>query len=567
MSLRNHLIGLQKKSFLSLKQEVIDLRRFESFEISSYRQSYLNEVKTYKNISSKEALFQAIADADIVFCGDFHTLARSQYTAKKILEFLFSQKKNVTFALEMIPRDKEKIADDYIQGHISEEIFLDLLHYQKIWGFPWEHYRPIFELAQKHKSQILGINTSQGGYLPLDKRDQFAAKAIAHAWIKNNNQVIFCQYGDFHMARQHIPNACRKILKELGAAPAKMLTVFQNSDDIYWSLVNDSPSLQADVVQISSEAFCVLNTTPWIKWQSYQTWMDDHMSLLEPTSEESWEIHHAPDYFHKIVMLSQNIKNFLKFAGDTRDQLKVYSSDDLESYEAVNTSVLKARAVLKDPALQNILDREMIENRTLFLPDIPLIYLQDISINRMAQKASQWVAYCMCKNFKVLDQSFSSHEIFSRLCMIECIGFFGSKIINPKQKVAYLKDFKVFLARIQNEALSKNEVVRQHVARNVLKIFDDVGSGVSREGRQERLNDLIPDLGQDQLFFLVSQSVGKVLGDYLYRLVLQEKININQLKKLYRCFDSKNTCFMVLDALICRVQNDDVWKYSKDDFF
>ncbi|MEZ4846208.1 MAG: hypothetical protein R2877_04445 [Bdellovibrionota bacterium] len=50
-----------------------------------YRKVYLAEVDTYADISSKSELMMDLEDAQIIYCGDFHTLQRSQYTAIKIL--------------------------------------------------------------------------------------------------------------------------------------------------------------------------------------------------------------------------------------------------------------------------------------------------------------------------------------------------------------------------------------------------------------------------------------------------------------------------------------------------
>jgi len=565
MSIRNHLISLQKRTFLSLKQEILDLQRFEPRDLKQYRQIYLSEVKSYESLSSKKDLFDSISQASIVFCGDFHTLSRSQYTAIKLLEFLIQKGKSIQLALEMIPRAVESIANDYVAGLIDEETFLKLIHYEHIWGFPWLNYKPFFDLAKHHRMSILGINTQYDGYNPLAIRDEHAAKAIAYAHLRAPESIVFCLYGDLHVAQAHIPKACAALFQQAKTKPPTMVTVYQNSDDIYWKLVEKELIYDVDVVKVQTNQFCILNTAPWIKWQSYQTWSEDHIALLEPSSEESWEIHHAPDYFHKVLMYVEKIKNFLRIDVPDLGKLCVYTSDDMDVHEIVGKSILDTQNKLPK-ALKPLLDTEMIENRSLFLPQVPLIFLQDVSINRMSQKASQWVAYQLTSGFRIYSPNFSDTEHFLRLVLIECLGYFGSKIINPKQKTSHIKDFERFLARIEGESLSDNERIQKQTSHTVISIFDKIQQSISH--RRDTLDWAIPDIMDPQNFFLSARAVGKVLGDQLYRLVLLEDIKLEGIVPMYQSFASEKSVTLMVSKLVrlCYAKGL-LFHESKDDFF
>ncbi|MEZ4818807.1 MAG: hypothetical protein R3A45_02505 [Bdellovibrionota bacterium] len=95
-------------------------------------------------------------------------------------------------------------------------------------GFPWLHYRPIFDLAQKYQIPILGVNTTDAGYQPFHVQDRHAAKAIFNTVAEDDQTVVFCLYGDLHLADIHIPQKCRAYFKKYNKPEPKILTVFQN---------------------------------------------------------------------------------------------------------------------------------------------------------------------------------------------------------------------------------------------------------------------------------------------------------------------------------------------------
>ncbi|MEZ4818808.1 MAG: hypothetical protein R3A45_02510 [Bdellovibrionota bacterium] len=140
-----------------------------------------------------------------------------------------------------------------------------------------------------------------------------------------------------------------------------------------------------DVVKVKNNQYCVLSSTPWIKWQSYQSWVEDHVSILDSIDDQEWDIYYTPDYFHVVMEHAQQIKKFLQINIPNPEDLHVYSSQDTEVSDIVNKYIVKAKKRV-NPIMQNMIDIEMIENRCLFLPHVPLIYLQDVSLNRIFKR-------------------------------------------------------------------------------------------------------------------------------------------------------------------------------------
>src|SRR5205814_1278322 len=143
--------------------------------------------------------------------------------------------------------------------------FLKAIEWKKNWGFPWDHYKPLFRWAQKHKVRVFGLNLKKekGSLQGLRERDQFSAEQIAEIAKKHPDRKLFIIYGDLHLAKAHLPAKVEKKLKS-----KKFLFVFQNSEKIYFQLLKKEIEHQVDVVRRGGNQFCLLSVPPWVKWQN-----------------------------------------------------------------------------------------------------------------------------------------------------------------------------------------------------------------------------------------------------------------------------------------------------------
>jgi uncharacterized iron-regulated protein len=565
-SLRHHLLRLQKQTFLRLQQEILDQRRYEERAMRTYRNTYLEEVSSYKKISSKNILLSQCLESSIIYCGDFHTLSRAQYTAVKIIRFLCENNKKVKLGLEMIPNSMQHWANDYVQGRINEEDFLDCMVYEKTWGFPWENYRPLFECAKQYQLSILGLNTSDAGYQTFAYRDKAAAKIMVKSLKKDPHTPIFCLYGDLHLASKHIPRYVAQQFKKKKMQAPPTTTVFQNSDAIYWQLADHHTSVEADVVEVNDSQFCVLSSTPWIKWQSYQSWVEEHITLLDEMDEgQQWDLHYAPDYFHTVYEYAQQIAQFLNVQAKDLDDFRVFSSMDVDHAQNIESIIAQAMKRV-DSSAPNMLQVEMVHNRCLFLPHQRTIYLQDGSPNRMAEKASQWVAYCLTNHFCIYHASFTPKERFYRLVLIEMIGFFGSKIINPKRKTNHLRDWQRCLQEWYRKRLSPTQKLHKKVAQKILQHQSHVRAYLHDEMDAGSLRGVYHQ--DHEPFFLTAQGIGRLMGDYLYTLVQDERVAQLDIAELFASLsreDQAQDTFWLLAQMLNKKRMSS--QKSKDELF
>ena len=105
------------------------------------------EFKNGWRASSLKELHQALNKAKVVLGADFHAYSQSQRAHVRLLRDQI--RRPVVLALECLLVEHEEAAESYLAGNISEDRFLDELDWEKNWGFPWFHYRPLFELSRE----------------------------------------------------------------------------------------------------------------------------------------------------------------------------------------------------------------------------------------------------------------------------------------------------------------------------------------------------------------------------------------------------------------------------------
>ena len=539
MSTQKTLIELQKESFSELKNQIVKQRKNEDPKITRYRKTYLDEVESYDAISSKSELFNDISDANIIYCGDFHTLKRSQYSALKILRYLVEQGRDVFLGLELVATDKETITNEFVQGRMSEKEFLETIHYEKIWGFPWTNYQQLFDYASKNNIHIVGLNSKHAETDALNVRDQTAAQRIVDFTEQYPEAVLFCLYGDLHISHDHIPEKVEKLLAKNKLRNVKSVTIFQNSDEIYWKLLEENLAHQIDVVKLGNRKYCILSSTPWIKWQSYQSWIDESCALLEDHEEDTFGYYQQlPDFFFEVQDFAKQILEFLNESLTTFDDLQIHTALDTKVMGKIDQYFNSLEHAPKK-SVQNILDSELVENRSVLIPDLSVIYLLDFSRNRAAEKAAQWVATKMSNGLKIYSKDFDEREIFYRLILWEAIGYFGSKIINPKRKCDQYEDLRNKIERSEHKRLTVPEREERDVAIQVLK---HRAYELEREDSKPKMNQPRKIFRmKPKQFFLCARTEGRIIGDQLYSKILSDSVPLKVVKHLFTCLSSRDS--------------------------
>lgn len=417
-SRQSEWLNTRSQLLRSVKRRVRLLLGNPASEIQIYSKKYDREFQKNWKISSRQELLHEIQTSQLVFAADFHAHAQAQRTHLRVLRSLPSNLK-VVIGVECVEEKYQLELDKFISGKVAEKTFLAKVKWSKNWGFNWEHYKPIFELAKQKKYRVLALNklTGQTKRKSLKKRERFASQLIASNLKADSKSLYYIIFGEFHLARAHLPN---EVFQSLGFKP-KYVILYQNSEKIYFKLAKKNLENEIDVVRLSKNQFCIINSPPWVKWQSYLISLEKKLDL------DLDDIEGGENYID--VFLSQ-----LKFLG------KEFKIPTFENELTICLPGEWKASRFNNKKNENDLIRHYILSEHGFVyPSEGIVYLPRLSLNHVSSMTGQWL---LIKNANIKKQYWKMPEDFERLVFIEAIGFFASKLINPARKQDTLEDLK-----------------------------------------------------------------------------------------------------------------------------
>jgi hypothetical protein len=460
-SSRRELIEIQREIVEELKQEIAMSVGKGNRESQAYLEDYNREFEQYQRLSNWGELIANVRKADIIYNGDYHTMAQAQRIPLRLLREIVPHHREVTLALEMVRIEHQKELDSFMKGRLAEEKFLKAIDYERTWGFPWEHYRDLFVFAREHGVRVIGINSEpEKGRGVLKRRDGAAAHVIAREHTDSPGRLIYVFDGDLHVAPQHLPAAVNALL----AGPngdLNSIIVYQNNEQIYWKLAGLGIEQETDVVLISKGRFCVMSTPPIIKFQSYFNWIDNARELTSPVTQ-TWrpDLAGDEDLYSQVLLLVRMISEFLEIESDGLADFVVYSPADLDFLDE-----LKAEGQLTTAEVEAI-SAHIRTNESYFIEKGRIIYIANLSINHAAEEAAHFI-HTVCAGPRRSD--INQVEDFYCRIMREAVGFLGSKIVNHKRPCYGLNDFKYLKRRYPTktpgriaEMISMGKFVRKH---------------------------------------------------------------------------------------------------------
>jgi uncharacterized iron-regulated protein len=420
---RLHLIRMQRQIFRDLEREVRERVGRPPKSLERALQSYERSFKTIRKIASMHEILEEILLSPIVLLGDYHTLRQSQKSCLKILQGVVGRGRKVILAMELIYRKDQPILDRYLQGEIDEKSFLNAIRYHTTFPFNWVNYQPIFEFAKQRRIPAFGINfTARLAEDSLKERDQRGAKEIVKLIEENPGAILLVLYGDLHLRKEGIPGFVQEELQKKDL-DKRLLVLYQNNESVYWKLAKRGIENKTEAVQLSTNAYCLMNSAPWIKLQSYLLWLEYGEDLLckyynECDPEE--HSHSAFDYSHEIAQFAQRITEFLKLPSVNLESFEVHTMDDLR--------FLNRYALLRKWEIR----RWILHSKSCYLPEKKIIYLARLDVNYAAEEAAEFIHHAT-SDYPI--QDYLEPPYFFHRAWRKALGFFGSKLINPKRKV------------------------------------------------------------------------------------------------------------------------------------
>ncbi|HMN68001.1 MAG TPA: hypothetical protein PKC28_05630, partial [Bdellovibrionales bacterium] len=354
---------------------------------------------------------------------------------------------------------------------------------------PFEHYRPLFELARDRGYVLKGLNTAHD----LHKRDRWIAQKVREWGQANSSALIFVVIGELHLAKAHLP----KLLRSGFAKTGELLTLFQDVEALYFRLAQKGRDGTDEILKSSGDRFCLMVSPPWMKWQSF-------LMFLEHAYDRDLQEDLAVDYSDHVASLVELL------AGDLR--VKVSHSRVQVYCPSSKASLRRRRWTGKmSRALKYHLEHDM----SFFLPEKEWLFLSRPTINHASTLAGQFLHAQLAHRQRTL---WDLPEDFLPLIWVEAVGFFFSKWINPKRKPETLESLRLQLGarRPRDAGRPALLLALDH------RLSEVVWVQTGRLRRPHRRGDMAA-------YLEAARMVGTMLGERLFQKVRSRTISLPEL--------------------------------------
>jgi len=491
MDIEKKLINWRKSILKSIKSQIREILGARPEHLDRY---YLNYKKIFKNKYKKvkkEILFKNIEKSKIIFLADYHTLPQAQKFQLEVIRFLKEKNKDLNLYLEPYSVNDQKILDDFLKEKISEEYFLHKIKYKKRWGFQWENYKEILKFAKENNLRTFGINLKKDA--SCEERDNFAATFISKKIKEEKNKIHIIIIGDLHLAPEHLPE---KIFKNLENQISYTI-VYQNSETIYLKEMDKGREKDLDVVKLGKNSFCVFNTPPWVKYQSFLIYL--LRSKMLNTEEKNLD-----DLAGELL---SKLGSF--FGKEWKDEIEIKTMDELDFL----------------PDILNIEESHhfvhlLEENYPFTVPQENIIYLPFPDLLRFVEEIAHFIFY---KEGKWNSENIYKTDYFFHRIYFYAFGYFSSKILFEERKTQDIKELKNLLKEKSDERAEKKLKRLKTAVPFILKIYKKLNK-TENIGKYEILLD-------ENLCFTISRRVGYLLGEKWFKKLKKNEINYSEILK------------------------------------
>jgi len=278
-----HVTELQRAAVRRIQTDIGEIHPSPS---RKYIQEFTDEFGVFESVCSPEAVLSRAVDANLIWVGDYHALAKSQIYVVDLLKEVARHKEEIAVAVEPIFARNQEILDEWMSGQISEQEFLDRIRYHEEWGCDWNGYKAIFETARELGVPVYGVDCHpRSDMRSIGRRDLGVARRIVRLMQNNPSQTLIVVFGESHLAQNHLPGRVRMILERKGMR-RKELLILQNIDALYWKL-QESGRGDAHAVRVHESCYCVFNATPIEKYESFRQYLH---KCIEEDSTGDWTL-------------------------------------------------------------------------------------------------------------------------------------------------------------------------------------------------------------------------------------------------------------------------------------
>ncbi len=488
----------------------------ESSDLTLYAQAYKQDLDRSWEPSHWQEVFVALQQVQVVYGGDFHPFAQAQRAHLRMIRKLVHERP-LTLALECVFAVDQLLVDQFVASQISEASFLEKVGWNSKWGFPWAHYKPLFDFARKHQVPILALNIAvdERSSSTLLKRDAEAAERLVHYMHQDSERLFYVVYGDLHIANSHLPERVRERFG--GPRPVESASLYLNSENIYFQLAEAEEESKVEVVKFTDREFCLLSSPPWVKWQSYLMYLEENFDVeLEFDDDDEFDEDDWDEWDFQVDH-TDNVSGLVKMIAIALD-IEV-DSNAVEVYSLGDPQALVVTEKVLSPSDKKLAYELIQSDRSFYIPNAGFFYLSKATVNHAATLAGQYVHGVLCGR-NSLDWDFPKD--FIKFIWIEAMAFMLSKFVNPKRKAQTMADLKK-----QLEAFDKADRGREPL---LLALDQKMIELLSVYANRERQKVFEPR--ERSSYVLAAKFIGEILGDRYFVLYEKQILGIDSIRQL-----------------------------------
>ncbi len=418
-----------------------EIRAQDSHSRRKYLREFSQAFRNYDSLLDSQQLQNALHAADIVLVGDYHALPGAQRYAASLLEQrALAGDRPVVLGVETIFARDQHILEEWWRREIDEDELRQRIRFDLDWGYDWTPFHELLVTARDHAEAIYGLDCMPRENLrKIGARDRHAAAKISEIRERHPNAVIFALFGESHLAPGHLPRALHKELPG-----AKILTVLQNVDALYWRAAGERVD-KVDAVRVNDDVLCVFNATPLEKYESYRLFLDQWSRADS-----------APDFAPTIYNLIDSLATFLeinrysphngtqpKFLVDMLPEVHGNSSD-------ATLRRLLSRKGISEKQLESML-ASVEERGSAYLPQVNAFHIREFQMMHAAEDATRFLHHA-CRG---LPQRLNGHgendssaqenptataDAFYTRVIEDAVAYFGSRVLYPSRPASGTED-------------------------------------------------------------------------------------------------------------------------------
>ncbi len=440
VNLRSRRSAAQLQALAGVEREI---RTQDSHSRRKYLREFNQAFRNYDSLLDSQQLQNALHAADVVLIGDYHALPVAQRYAASLLEQrALAGNRPVVLGVETIFARDQHILEEWWRREIDESELRQRIRFDLDWGYDWTPFHELLVAARDHGEAIYGLDCMPRENLrKIGARDRHAAAKIAEIRERHPDAVIFVLFGESHLAPGHLP---RVVHKELPGA--KILTVLQNVDALYWRAAGERVD-KVDAVRVNDDVLCVFNATPLEKYESYRLFLDQWSRCDS-----------GPDFAPTIYNLIDSLASFLeinrysphngtqpKFLVDMLPEVHGNSSD------AVLRRLLSRKGI-SEQQLENMLVR-VEERGSAYLPQVNAFHIREFQMMHAAEDATRFLHHA-CRG---LPHRLNGHgenaddvpasngaalptDTFYTRVIEHAVAYFGSRVLYPSRPAPETED-------------------------------------------------------------------------------------------------------------------------------